>query len=87
MVWTCDRCGATHETPREVVTEQPWGLAAEVQPRAWSKGPEGWTATAHIDEIEDICPGCLTDGERADQVFSAAELTVFAQMLDSRDES
>ena len=88
MRWTCDRCAATVDVPREIVIEQPWGLAAEVEPYHWRKPPAGWTAQQNPnldgDLLEDVCDGCLTAEERADQVLSAAELTVLGDLLAAR---
>jgi hypothetical protein len=85
MVWTCDRCGSSVEVPREVVIEQPWGLAAEAEPYHWRKPPVGWTVQVNSnmagDLLEDVGDGCLTAEERAGQVLEAAELTVLGDLL------
>lgn len=54
LVWTCDRCGAATSTAA--------GRAAPC-------GIEGWMHPLDGDETTDICPRCITDGERADDLL------------------
>ncbi len=70
MVWTCDRCGATVEVPQEVVIETDFSpKAAFVKvPKEWHHLPS-WEQFPDDESVADVCPNCVTAGERTDRLF------------------
>jgi hypothetical protein len=70
IVWTCDRCGVTTEAPREIVTVEDWGCAVE---RGMAGKASGWREFMRAETVEDVCPRCVSDLERADQLLAEVE--------------
>jgi hypothetical protein len=69
MVWTCDRCRATVEIPQEIVIVTDFSPAALVKnPKEWGHLPN-WEQFHDDESVADVCPNCVTPGERADRLF------------------
>jgi hypothetical protein len=72
MIWTCDRCRSTHEVDRVIVISDEYSPAALEKMDA-GYPPGGWTQFRDDAGITDVCPSCVTAGERADQLLLEAE--------------
>ena len=42
-----------------------------------SQAPQGWRCFADDAALTDVCPGCVTPVERADEVIAEAEASVY----------
>jgi hypothetical protein len=76
MAWMCDRCGSTIEVPEQfIICEDFSPKALRHEPDEW-RTLSGWAEFADNESVIDVCPGCITDSERADLLFSEAEVNV-----------
>jgi ribosomal protein L37AE/L43A len=64
VTWTCDRCGVTVAVDRAMLTGEVFGAAAA----------QGWSELWDAERRTDVCPGCLTDRERADALLDEIEI-------------
>lgn len=73
-VWACDRCGTTVDAPYELLAlcdeEHPPGAFVL---RSRPHDPPGWVEFIDDEPATDVCPDCLTDGERIDQLLHEVE--------------
>ncbi len=76
MVWTCDRCNTHVEVPEEIVIVEDFSPAAFRRPPAQWEHLPGWEQFTDDESVSDVCPGCITAGERADRLFREAEADV-----------
>lgn len=69
IVLACDRCGTTVTSPYETF------IVEDYSPKAIRCGigptfdPADWAELADDQAVTDVCPDCLTAGERADRLF------------------
>jgi hypothetical protein len=73
MVTTCDRCGAMTAAERVIVSSLDYGLIAYGDGNTFAGLPEGWREFNDGERITDVCLGCVTDGERADELLDRVE--------------
>lgn len=68
MIWGCDRCGATVAAPFEIVVCDDYSPKAIRSERR--RDPAGWLELADDVSVVDVCPNCVTAGERVDQLLN-----------------